>query len=116
MADIFVSYTSSDRDWAFWVAKELKTLGHVPHVHEWEIKGSDDIYGWMGQHLDAADHVLGVISDDYLKAPYSTLERHAALWRTAKERTGLRPVGGSETLQAAHAERSFPTLRTLWRA
>jgi hypothetical protein len=21
MADIFVSYTSSDRDWAFWIAK-----------------------------------------------------------------------------------------------
>jgi hypothetical protein len=26
MADIFVSYTSSDRDWAFWIAKELKAL------------------------------------------------------------------------------------------
>ena len=24
MADIFVSYTSSDRDWAFWIAKELQ--------------------------------------------------------------------------------------------
>jgi hypothetical protein len=89
MADIFVSYTSSDRDWAFWVAKELKTLGHVPQVHEWEIKGGDDIYGWMERHLDAADHVLCVISDDYLKAPYSTLERHATLWRTAKERPGF---------------------------
>ena len=29
MADIFVSYTSSDRDWAFWIAKELEALGHV---------------------------------------------------------------------------------------
>jgi hypothetical protein len=68
VADILVSYTGSDRDWAFWVAKELTTLGHVPHVHEWKIKGSDDIYGWMEQHLDVADHVLCVISDDYLKA------------------------------------------------
>jgi tetratricopeptide (TPR) repeat protein len=92
MADIFVSYTSSDSQWAFWIAKELKTLGHVPHIHEWEIKGSDDIYGWMEQHHDVADHVLCVISDDYLdylKAPYSTLERHAALWQAAKKRTGF---------------------------
>ena len=38
VADIFVSYTSSDRDWAFWIAKELEALGHTPHVHEWEIE------------------------------------------------------------------------------
>jgi tetratricopeptide (TPR) repeat protein len=89
MADIFVSYTSSDRDWAFWIAQELETQGHVPHVHDWEIKGGDDIYAWMEQHHDAADHVLCVVSDDYLKAPYSTLERHAALWQAAKKRPGF---------------------------
>jgi tetratricopeptide (TPR) repeat protein len=89
MADIFVSYTSSDREWAEWIANELKTLGHVPHVHDWEIKGSDDIYGWMEQRHDTAHHVLCVISDDYLKAPYSTLERYAALWQAAKKRPGF---------------------------
>jgi tetratricopeptide (TPR) repeat protein len=89
MADIFVSYTSSDREWAFWIAKELKAIGHTPHVHDWEIKSSDDIYGWMEQRHDTADHVLCVISDDYLKAPYSTLERHAALWQAAKKRQGF---------------------------
>jgi hypothetical protein len=34
MADIFVSYTSSDRDWAFWIGHELDDLGHNPHLHE----------------------------------------------------------------------------------
>jgi hypothetical protein len=29
MTDIFVSYTSCDRDWAFWIADELKSLGHI---------------------------------------------------------------------------------------
>ena len=37
MADIFISYTSADRDWAFWIAKELEALGHVVHVDAWEI-------------------------------------------------------------------------------
>jgi tetratricopeptide (TPR) repeat protein len=89
MAAIFVSYTSADRDWAFWIGRELEALGHEPHIHDWEIKGSDDIYDWMEQRHDAADHVLCVISDDYLKAPYSTLERHAALWQAAKKRPGF---------------------------
>ena len=89
MADIFVSYTSSDRDWAFWIANELRALGHAPHIHEYEIKGGDDIYAWMEKRHDAADHVLCVVSDAYLKAPYSTLERNAALWQAASKRPGF---------------------------
>jgi tetratricopeptide (TPR) repeat protein len=89
MADIFVSYTSSDRDWAYWIAKELERLDHTSHVHEWEIKGGDDIYAWMEARHDAADHVLCVVSDEYLKAPYSTLERNAALWQAAAKRPGF---------------------------
>ena len=86
MADIFVSYTSSDHEWAKWIAKALEALGHTPHVHEWEIAGGADIYAWMEARHDAADHVLCVVSDEYLKAPFSTLERNAALWQAAKER------------------------------
>ncbi len=89
MADIFVSYTQSDRDWADWIARQLESLGHVPHVHEWEIKGGDDIYRWMEERHEAADHMLCVLSDEYLKAPYSTLERNAALWQAAGKRPGF---------------------------
>jgi Tfp pilus assembly protein PilF len=89
MADFFISYTSTDRYWAHWVGKELTALGHVPHIHEWEIEGGGDIYGWMEKRLDAADHVLCVISDEYLKAPFSTLERNAALWQAAGSRPGF---------------------------
>jgi hypothetical protein len=89
VADIFISYTDSDHDWAFWLAKELEALGDAPHIHDWEIKGGGDIYTWMEQRHDAADHVLCVVSDDYLKAPYSTLERNAALWQAASKRPGF---------------------------
>jgi len=89
MADIFISYTSSDREWAHWIAGELQEMGHAPHVHEWEISAGDDIYSWMERRHDAADHVLCVVSDEYLKAPYSTLERNAALWQAASNRPGF---------------------------
>jgi hypothetical protein len=49
-------------------------LTHEPHVHELEVKAGTDIYAWMELRHNAADHVLCVISDDYLKAPYSTRE------------------------------------------
>jgi hypothetical protein len=37
-------------------------LSHTPHIHEWEIKSGADIYAWMEQRHDAADHVLSVTS------------------------------------------------------
>jgi hypothetical protein len=86
VADIFVSYTSSDREWAFWIAYQLETLGHVPHVHEWEIAGGGDIMAWMEKRHDVADHILCVISNAYLSKPYSSWERRAAQWAAATDR------------------------------
>ena len=80
MADIFVSYTSQDREWAFWIGKELLRLGHAPHVHEWEISGGGDIEAWMEERHDNAEHILCVVSDAYLKAPHSSRERRSAQW------------------------------------
>jgi hypothetical protein len=86
MADIFISYTAADRDWAFWIGLELEKLGHVPRVHEWEIGAGGDISRWMEERHDSADHILCVVSDAYLKAPYSSWERRAAQWAAATER------------------------------
>ena len=91
MADIFVSFTKSDQKWAHWIAQELTALDHEPHVHDWEIRPGEDIVGWMEQRHDQADYVLCIVSPDYLnedKAPFSTLERRAALWRMVKGRKG----------------------------
>ena len=55
MADIFISYTATDRDWAHWIAKELTALGHTPHIHEFEVHAGDDIYKWMEERHDAGE-------------------------------------------------------------
>jgi len=80
MADIFVSYTSNDRDWAFWIGQELVRLGHVPRIHEWEVSAGGDIAEWMDRTFHKADHVLLVISSAYLVGSYSNWERLAAQW------------------------------------
>jgi hypothetical protein len=86
VADIFVSYTSSDRLKAFWIGQELMKLGHTPRIHEWEIPAGGNIPGWMEQRHHDANHVLLVISTAYLAAPYSNWERQAAQWATADKR------------------------------
>jgi hypothetical protein len=83
MAEIFVSYTRSDRDWAFWIGHELDDFGYSPHLHEWEVSGGANIMAWMEARTDAAAHVLCVVSEKYLKAPYSSWERGAAQWAAA---------------------------------
>ena len=86
MADIFVSYTSSDRDWAFWIGQELAKLGHDPHLHEWEISAGGNIAAWMEERHHNADHVLIVFSGAYLTKDYSNWERQAAQWAAASTR------------------------------
>lgn len=89
MADslrIFVSYTSSDRSWAFWIGKELKRLGHIAYIHEWEIPAGGNIAAWMEMRLESADRALFVISKAYLTADYSSWERQAAQWAAARQR------------------------------
>src|SRR6516162_9800435 len=51
VANIFVSYTSSDRDWAFWIGHELEALGHSAHIHDWEISGGGNIVAWMEERF-----------------------------------------------------------------
>jgi TIR domain-containing protein len=86
VADIFVSYTSSDRDWAFWIGQELEKLGHVAHVHEWELPVGGDIPAWMEERVQKADQVLCVVSAAYLTKDYSSWERRSAQWAAQRKR------------------------------
>jgi hypothetical protein len=89
VADIFVSYTSKDRDWANWIGLELEALGHVVHIDHWEVSAGDNIMEWLEKRLDDADHVLCVVSETYLKKPYSSLERQASQWEAVSVRSNF---------------------------
>ena len=86
MADIFVSYTNSDKEWAFWIGLELEKLGHAPHIHEWEISAGGDIPAWMEDRIQKADRVLSVVSSIYLTKDYSSWERRSAQWAAQRQR------------------------------
>jgi hypothetical protein len=65
--------------------------------------------GWDAQH-DTAAHVLCVISENYLNAPYSSWERHAAQWAAATDRPNF-TAGLGTTLQGADAASTVQALR-----
>jgi tetratricopeptide (TPR) repeat protein len=86
VADIFVSYTSKDRDWANWIGRELEALGHLPHIDDWEVSAGGNIMEWMEKRHHEADHVLCIVSETYLKKPYSSLERQGGQWAAVTKR------------------------------
>jgi hypothetical protein len=79
---VFFSYNSADKAWAEWVGFVLMEDGHEPILHDWEIAAGQSIPNWMEKRFDEADHILCMISPDYLKneAAYSISERAAAYW------------------------------------
>src|SRR5437667_12354300 len=89
MSDILISYTSKDREWAFWIGQELEKLGHVAHIDAWEIPGGGDIAKWMDERHHEADHIILVISDAYLDKPYASWERWSPRWAAQTDRTNF---------------------------
>jgi hypothetical protein len=93
VADVFISYTGEDREWANWIGHELEALGHTPHIDAWEVSGGGNIMEWMEKRHHEANHVLCVVSETYLKKPYSSLERQAGQWAAVTTRPNfLLPV------------------------
>jgi tetratricopeptide (TPR) repeat protein len=89
VADIFVSYTSDDLEWAKWIAQELEKLGHSAHVDRREVPGGGDIMKWIQDQFDGVDHVLCVVSNAYLTNPHSSAEFRAAQWAVQSGRTNF---------------------------
>jgi hypothetical protein len=86
---IFISYTSSDKEWAQWIGWELQQAGHEPFIHDWEIGAGENIAGWMEQRFKQADCLIGVFSDRYCEAAFSQSERWAAYWKDPRGRDGF---------------------------
>jgi TIR domain len=84
-ADFFVSYTSSDRAWAEWVAWQLEAEGYQVVVQAWDFTPGHDWAHEMQQATTTAKRVVAVLSAAYLKSGHGEAE-----WRTfyAKDPSG----------------------------
>ena len=68
--NFFVSYTETDRQWALWVAWQLEQLGYTTFIHERDVRPGNDFLHEMQRALQRCDHVLALLSPDYLEASH----------------------------------------------
>src|ERR1043166_7750162 len=73
MADIpkaFISYSHDSQDHKKWVldfATRLRNAGVDAILDQWELRPGDDLPHFMERHLAAADRVLMVCTENYVK-------------------------------------------------
>jgi hypothetical protein len=89
VADILIIYTSTDQEWAFWIGRELKRLGHEPHIDALELAFGGDIEAWTEEAFFRANHIVCVVSAALLAESYSSLARRVIQRATGDTRQDL---------------------------
>jgi hypothetical protein len=77
--DFFVSYTGSDVGWAKWIAWELGRAGYTYRMQSEHFSPGTRFINEMRIWLQNADHVLAILSPDYFKSPFTSLEIQSAV-------------------------------------
>jgi hypothetical protein len=76
-ADFFVSYTSTDRAWAEWIAWQLEAEGYTVVVQAWDFRAGRDFVQQMHQVVEEAERTIAVLSPAYLDSAFGGAEWRA---------------------------------------
>ena len=76
--DYFISYTSSDRAWAEWIAWQLKETGASVVLQAWDMVPGLDFIHEMQKATTTSKRTLAVLSPAYFTSQFSEAE-----WRVA---------------------------------
>jgi TIR domain len=79
--DFFISYTQADRRWAEWIAWQLESRGITTVLQAWDFQPGGNFVADMQRAAQGTERTLVVLTDDYLKSEFCTLEWTAALSR-----------------------------------
>ena len=79
MKDFFISYRSSDRQWAEWIAAELELAGLSVEIQAWHFRDGNPVVKQINDALAAARATLAVLSPDYLTSKWCEMEWQAAI-------------------------------------
>jgi hypothetical protein len=87
--DFFISYTSSDRAWAEWIAWQLKEEGASVVLQAWDMVPGLDFVHEMQKATTTAKRTLAVLSPAYFTSQFSEAE-----WRVAFAKIPVVSIGG----------------------
>lgn len=79
--DFFISYTSSDRAWAVWLAWQLEEAGYTTTLQAWDFLPGTNFVLEMQRAAEHAQRIIAVLSPAFLEASYTQPEWAAALAR-----------------------------------
>jgi hypothetical protein len=70
-SDFFVSYNAADCCWAEWIAWQLEDAGYSTKIQAWDFRPGGNFVLSMHAALAAADRILIVLSDNFLKSEFT---------------------------------------------
>src|SRR5258708_1794886 len=76
--DFFISYTSSDRQWAEWIAMQLDQAGYTLFIQAWDFRPGSNFVAEMDNAAKRAERTVLVLSPAYLESDFAFAE-----WATA---------------------------------
>jgi TIR domain len=86
--DFFVSYASTDQDWATWIAQQLIDAGYAVELDVWNWAAGMDVIAVTQQAMDRAARVLEVWSPAFFGRPWAQME-HRASFAASQAEPGL---------------------------
>src|SRR4051794_10697752 len=87
VVDFFVSYNRHDRDWAVWIATQLKRAGYSVVIQEWDFRPGGNFVLDIHHATERATRTIAVLSEAYLSSEYTQPEWAAAF---ARDPTGTK--------------------------
>jgi hypothetical protein len=78
MAEFFISYTSTNRNWAEWIAYILEEEGFKVIIQAWDFRPGSNFVLEMQKAAAEAERTIMVLSPDYLKSQFASPEWAAA--------------------------------------
>ncbi|MGH3781103.1 MAG: TIR domain-containing protein [Pseudonocardiaceae bacterium] len=83
--DFFISYSPADERWASWAAWQLEAAGHRTLIQAWDFVPGTNFIDFMDRGVRDAAVVVAVLSRNYRKSRYGSMEWQAAL-RTDRDK------------------------------
>lgn len=77
--DFFISYSPADERWASWIAWQLEAAGHRTLIQAWDFVPGTNFIDFMNRGIRDAGVVVAVLSRNYLRSRYGTMEWQATL-------------------------------------
>jgi 3',5'-cyclic AMP phosphodiesterase CpdA/transcriptional regulator with XRE-family HTH domain len=77
--DFFISYSPADERWATWIAWQLEAAGHRTLIQAWDFVPGTNFIDFLDRGVRDSAVVVAILSRNYLKSRYGSLEWQAAL-------------------------------------